>query len=81
MQSFVAVFNNLINNFRSVEIATSTILAVIFVVFILSVYEFVVYRFVLHRALYNKAFNICISVIPFFISTIILCLQTNLVIT
>lgn len=81
MQSFVAVFNNLINNFRSIEIATSTIMAVVLVVTMLSIYEFIVYRFVLHRALYNKAFNICISVIPFFISTIILCLQTNLVIT
>ena len=80
--SFIeAVFNSLVNHFESRELLTSTIAAVILVVTLLSVYEFIVYRFVLHRALYNKAFNICISIIPFFISTIILCLQTNLVIT
>ena len=48
---------------------------------VLCIYEFVVYRFVSHRAFYNKSFNICIAVLPLFISTIILCLQSNIVIT
>ena len=50
-------------------------------VLILSVYENIVYRLVSHRAFYNKSFNISITVLPFFIATIILCLQSNLVIT
>ena len=50
-------------------------------VLILSIYKFVIYRLVSHRAFYNRAFHICIAVLPFFISTIILCLQSNLVIT
>jgi uncharacterized membrane protein YhiD involved in acid resistance len=50
-------------------------------VLIMSMYEFAVYRLVSHRAFYNKSFNICIAIMPFFIATIILCLQSNLVIT
>lgn len=51
------------------------------VVLILALYEFVVYRIVSHRAFYNKSFNICIVVLPFFIATIVMCLQSNIVIT
>ena len=50
-------------------------------VLVLSIYEFVVYRLVSHRAFYNRSFNICIAVLPLFISTIILSLQSNIVIT
>jgi len=34
-----------------------------------------------HRSFYNKSFNITIAILPFFISTIILCLQSNIIIT
>ena len=78
---FNSVLNNLVNHFQSSEITWSTIIAMFIVVTCLALFEFVVYRFVIHRSLYNKAFNICISLIPFFISTIIVCLQSNLVIT
>ena len=47
----------------------------------MSVYEFFVYRFVSHRSFYNKSFNITITILPFFIATIIMCLQSNLLIT
>ena len=50
-------------------------------VLFLAVYEFFIYRFVSHRSFYNKSFNITVAILPFFISTIILCLQSNLVIT
>jgi uncharacterized membrane protein YhiD involved in acid resistance len=50
-------------------------------VLFLAVYEFFVYRFISHRAFYNKSFNITIAILPFFISTIILCLQSNIIIT
>lgn len=76
-----AVFSNLVNHFESQEIYPSLIVSVLLVVSLLAFYEFVIYRFVLHRSLYNKAFNICIALIPYFISTIILCLQSNLIIT
>ena len=62
-------------------ITTSTILTVLIAVLILAVYEFFIYRYVSHRSFYNKSYNITIAILPFFIATIILCLQSNLVIT
>ena len=57
------------------------IIAALLFVLIHSAFIFLVYRVVSHRALYNKSLNIAIAVLPFFICTIILCLQSNLVIT
>ncbi len=76
-----AITNQLFNSFQNNEITTSMLLSVLLVTGLLALYEFIVYQIVLHRSLYNKAFNISIAVLPFFISTIILCLQSNLVIT
>ena len=75
------VFENIINSYANESITTSTILSVLLMVAILAIYEFFVYRMVSHRSFYNKSFNITIAILPFFISTIILCLQSNLVIT
>lgn len=76
-----AIINNIGASFQNSEISTSTLLALFVVVVGISVYEFFVYQVILKRSLYNKAFNIAIAVLPVFISTIILCLQSNLVIT
>ncbi|MBP3646103.1 MAG: DUF4956 domain-containing protein [Clostridia bacterium] len=57
------------------------IIAALLFVLIHSAFIFLVYRVVSHRALYNKSLNIAIAALPFFICTIILCLQSNLVIT
>lgn len=76
-----AIINHISNSFLNQEITTSMLLSVLLVAGVLALYEFVVYQVILHRSLYNKAFNISIAVLPFFISTIILCLQSNLVIT
>lgn len=75
------IFNNIGNAYDAQVINSVTILAVLLVVLVFSVYEFLVYRFVSHRSFYNKSFNIAIALLPFFISTIILCLQSNVVIT
>ena len=76
-----AVINHIVASFQNQEITTSMLLAVFVVVTMLSIYEFIVYQVILRRSLYNKAFNISIAVLPYFIATIILCLQSNLVIT
>lgn len=76
-----AIINHIFESFQNQDISTSVLLSVLVVVAFLSLYEFVVYQFILHRSLYNKAFNVSIAILPFFISTIILCLQSNLVIT
>ena len=75
------IFQNLINTYSNESITTTTIASVLIMVLFLAVYEFLVYRFVSHRSFYNKSFNIAVAVLPFFISAIILCLQSNIVIT
>lgn len=75
------VFENIINMYSNESITTSTILSVLLMVLILAVYEFLIYRFVSHRSFYNKSFNITLAALPFFIATIILCLQSNIIIT
>lgn len=81
MNKIIDVFENLKNTYQSIEINTTTILTVLFVVTILALYEFLIYRFVSHRSFYSKQFNILIAILPYFIATIILCLQSNIVIT
>ena len=76
-----AIGRHIMEGFQHNEISTSMLLATLCITGVLALYEFIVYQVILHRSLYNKAFNISISVLPFFISTIILCLQSNLVIT
>lgn len=76
-----AIRDHIMSNLQNQEITTSVLLSVLLVVGILALYEFFVYQVILHRSLYNKAFNVSIAVLPFFIATIILCLQSNLVIT
>lgn len=75
------IFENIIDNFSNPALQTTTILVVIAFTLFLSLLEFLVYRLVSSREFYNRAFNICIAVIPLFISTIILSLQSNIVIT
>ena len=58
-----------------------TIVSVLLMSAVMSLYIHFVYRVVSHRSFYNKSFNICISVMPAFLATIILCLQSNIVIT
>lgn len=75
------IFKNIINTYSNESINTTLIISVLVMVLFLSIYEFLIYRFVSHRSFYNKSFNITITILPFFISTIIMCLQSSLVIT
>ena len=77
----IEVFENIINNYSNSGISTSMIIAVLLMVLVLSIYEFIVYRFVSHRSFYNKSLNITVAILPFFLSTIILCLQSNAIVT
>ena len=75
------IFENIISSYANESITTGTIMSVLLMVAVLAIYEFFVYRFISHRSFYNKSFNITTAVLPFFISAIILCLQSNIVIT
>ena len=77
----IEIFENIFNTYSNESITTVTIVSVLLMVLLLAVYEFLIYRFVSHRSFYNKSFNITIAILPFFISTIILCLQSNIIIT
>lgn len=81
MDFFKKTLEIISDSYGNPVLTTKVILSVLLMVLILCAYEFAVYRLVSHRTFYNKSFNICISVLPFFISTIILCLQSNIVIT
>lgn len=57
------------------------VLGMLIMVAVLSLYEFIIYKVVSRKAIYNKAMHTSIMVIPFFIAGIVMCLQSNLVIT
>lgn len=78
MQNFIT---NLTAGFVNREITTADMIAVLIMVAIISAYQFVIYRFVSKRSFYSKSFNIAMAIIPFFVATIIMTLQTNMVIT
>ena len=75
------IFQNIGGVYQNSPINHTTVASVLVMVTILVIYEFAVYRFVSHRSFYNKSFNLAIAILPYFISTIILCLQSNAVIT
>ena len=75
------IFQNIGGVYQNSPINHTTVASVLVMVTILAIYEFAVYRFVSHRSFYNKSFNLAIAILPYFISTIILCLQSNAVIT
>ena len=81
MNTIKQIFSIYAGAFSNEGISTAVISAVVLATLVLSVYMFLVYRLVSHKSLYNKAFNVCITVLPLFIATVILSLQSNLVIT
>lgn len=81
MTQITNILEKIVSNFSNPLASGTETIAILVVVLLISAYEFVIYRLVSHRTLYNKSFNICVCVLPFFISTIIMCLQSNVVIT
>jgi len=82
MSSLMKWFGEYLNTALSYSvIPDSQVVVILAFVALMSLFLFVVYRVVSHRAMYNKSLNISIAVLPFFISTIILCLQSSVVIT
>ena len=81
MEYFNRIIQAISNNYENDAISAITLMSMLLVVLGLAVYEYLVYRVVSHRSFYNRSFSITIAVLPFFIATIILCLQSNIVIT
>lgn len=81
MRIIEGISNYIETGFTNVQVTTTQVTTVLLMATILSVYEFIIYRFVSKRSFYSKQFNITLAVLPLFISTIIMTLQSNLLIT
>ncbi|MDR3177195.1 MAG: DUF4956 domain-containing protein [Desulfovibrio sp.] len=81
MNDLKLILANLTAGFHNKQVLLSDIVAVLLMVTVLATYEFLVYRYVSKRSFYSKQFNIALAVVPYFIATIIMSLQSNLVIT
>lgn len=81
MYQFFNILDSVSLGFNNEEVTTTTILTMLLMVSIFSFYEFLVYRYVSKRSFYSKHFNISLAIIPFFISSIIMSLQSSLVVT
>ena len=81
MKDFERILANIQAGFHNQQIVAHDIIAVLLMVTVLSVYEFLVYRYISKRSFYSKQFNISLALLPFFIATIIMALQSNLIIT
>ena len=57
------------------------IISVLLMTLAMSLFEFFIYRSVSRRYIYNKQFHVALLVIPFFIASIVMALQSNIVIT
>lgn len=75
------LLSTIMKSIFSSSVPIVTILSVLIITGLFSFYIHLIYRGVSHRSFYNKSFNICLSVMPSFLATIILCLQSNIVIT
>ncbi len=81
MQEIQSLLENVRLNFSHDDVTTSTILTMLVMVSIFSAYEFLVYRFISKRSFYSKHFNIALAIIPFFVASIIMALQSNFVVS
>lgn len=81
MYQLQSILEGISPGFENEEITTTTILTMLLMVSIFSFYEFLVYRYVSKRSFYSKHFNISLAIIPFFIASIIMSLQSSLVVT
>ena len=61
--------------------SVDVILSMLIMTLIMSVYEAIVYRVVSKRTLYDRPFHIAILIIPFFIASIVMALQSSVIVT
>lgn len=81
MSDLQLILANIQAGFHNKQIVAHDVIAVLLMVTVMAVYEFLVYRYISKRSFYSKQFNIALALLPYFIATIIMSLQSNLVIT
>ncbi len=75
------LWNYIKDGFNNPQVPAGLIVSVLLMTVVLGLFEYLVYRFVSKRSFYSKQFNITLAIIPLFIATIIMTLQSNLLIT
>lgn len=80
MYQFQNILRSIQQGFSGEAVSTSQIITMLLMVSVFSFYEFLVYRFVSKRSFYSKHFNIALAIIPFFVASIIMALQSSLVV-
>lgn len=82
MATFSDIFKkSFLEGFSGSNITTATILVTLFVTCVLALYIFVVYYMASKKTFYSKTFNISLALIAVITSSIILAMQSNLVIS
>lgn len=82
MATFSDIFKkSFLEGFSGSNITTATILVTLFVTCVLALYIFVVYYMAAKKTFYSKTFNISLALIAVITSSIILAMQSNLVIS
>ena len=81
MNRFRQIIFLISEGFKNDAFSGTAVASVLIVSVVIGFYEFCVYRVVSHRAFYNKSFHISLVALPPIIATIIMCLQSNSIIT
>ena len=81
MSFIYEIMENIIGRIGHDVGSLTEIISVLLMIFLFSIYEFFIYRFVSRKSIYNKSFHISTMILPFFIGSIVMALQSNLVIT
>lgn len=77
----MSIIETIKNIYSSGNVSASLIISTLLMSLLLGLYECLAYRFASRKSLQNKSYYISIITIPCFISTIVLCLQSDIVIT
>lgn len=75
------LWNYIKEGFNNPQVPPGLIVSILLMTLVLGIFEYFVYRYVSKRSFYSKQFNITLAIIPLFIATIIMTLQSNLLIT
>ena len=82
MTTFSDIFRrSFLEGYRNVELSTKQIMVVLFFSVLLGLYVYLVYRFLIKKTFYSKTFNISLVLIAAITASIILTVQSNVVIS
>lgn len=82
MKTFADIIKkSVLQDFSAGNITTTTVLTTLLITCVLALYIFVVYYFATKKSFYSKSFNISLALIAVITASIILSMQSNLVIS